>query len=360
MPVEGRQGPHLPSFLEQGLNSLRLPYPVACAVFAILIGQTGQFIALLLDIQNVSLALRLSFGVAFSGTIYPTLPAGIIANATFFLLLFLAPYLTRYVRIAILRAEPDLAPLQPEEGAYDQVFSLVSARSLPALIISGLFFFFSIFYLYYALLPQGVNFGIIYITYVFLASILSGLAFGTFFWVYSTSLLALYNFGKKSLNLKSYVKDRMLGLRPVGSISLALTRSYFLAVLLLALTVFISPDPESITLTLAMIILGIVLFFLPLRSCHEKLLDARSKARIEISERFISIAQASRDAVSTLDVSREVADIRSIMILRTMDEKAQSIPPWPLDTSGIRNFTVILLSVSAALISRVIISSLKI
>lgn len=355
----GRRGPHSPSLLEQGLNSLHLPYAIACALLAILIGPIGQFIALVLDTHNISIAANDSFGIGFSGSPYPTFLVAILANLAFLLLLFFGPYLIRYVRVAIVNAEQDLAPLQPEgEDMYDHVFRWLSIRSFPVLL-SPPFFLFSIYYLYYSLAPQGLGFGIIYLAYVLLASALSALAFSTFIWTYATALLGLYNFGKLPLNLKPYIKDRMLGLGPVGSLSLALTRSYFLGVLLLALTVLVSPDPASLALTIAIIIMGVAFFFLPLKTCHDKLVDAKSRVQGEISNE-ISALMTTRNAPSTTADYSGLADIKSIMILQIAEQKAHSIPAWPLDTPALGRFTVILVSVSAALISRVIISSLRI
>lgn len=354
----GRRGPHSSSILEQGLNSLHLPYSLACALFAILIGPIGQFIALVLDTHNISTAANDSFGIAFSGVPYPTFPVAVLANLAFLLLLFSGLYLIRYVRVAIVNAEQDLAPLQPEgEDMYDHVFRWLSIRSFPVLL-SLPFFLFSIYYLYYSLIPQGSGFGITYLAYVIIASTFSALAFSTFIWTFATALLGLYNFGKRPLKLKPYINDRMLGLGPVGSLSLALTRSYFLAALLLAFTVLISPDPASLALTIAIIVMGILFFFLPLKTCHDKLSDAKSKIHGEISDE-LSALMRTRDDRSTTDVSNGLTDIKSIMILQMAEERARSIPAWPLDTPALGKFTLILVSVSAALISRVIISYLR-
>jgi len=91
----------------------------------------------------------------------------------------------------------------------------------------------------------------------------------------------------------------MLGLRPVGAMSLALTRSLFLIVLFQVLTVYISPDPVSLTLIATTIALGAVLFFLPLKSCHEKLSDAKRKAQGEISEELSTLLDSKGNATST-------------------------------------------------------------
>jgi hypothetical protein len=239
---------------------------------------------------------------------------------------------------------------------YDRIFRGISAQSYPV-ILSIPFFLLIVYYLYFSLIPRGLNPSGVYLAYVVFSAAFSALSFATYIWIYATALWGLYKFGKQQLNLKPYYNDRMLGLRPVGAMSLAPTRSFFLIVLYQVLTVYISPDPVSLALIATTIALGAVLFFLPLKSCHEKLLDAKRKAQGEISEELSTLLD-SKGNLTTTDVASGIADMKKLMILSMAEERARSIPAWPLDTSTLGNFTVILVSVSGALISSVIVTFL--
>ena len=352
-------GPHKPTLIETMLNKLPVPYVVACAIFALAVGPLGQFTALLLDTRSIQLAVRYTFQTDYTGASYNSLPAAVIATLSFLLLVFFAPFQVRKIRETIITAEQDLAPLQQGE-TYDRVFNWASSGPYPILLAVP-FFVFGFYYLFYSLpQEQGLGLGPLYLAYIILASILASLAFVSFVWIYSSSLWGLYNFGRQQLRLEPYLKDRILGLRPVGRISLALTRSYFIALTLLVLTVLITPDVASIILTIATVGLGIGFFFLPLKTCHDKLVETKRKAQRDIGQELLALTGENPGDHQSNDMSNELLDIKRLMILQMAQERVQSIPGWPLETAVLGRFTVLLVSVSAALLSRVIISLLRI
>ena len=109
--------------------------------------------------------------------------------------------------------------------------------------------------------------------------------FATFFWTFGYSMYAINKMGKLPLKLKSYTQDRTLGLKPFATASMNSTLIYFATTTSVIVPVVLggSIPLEFVLLFLVMYPLGLVLFLLPLRSLHAKLVEAKREALAKVA-----------------------------------------------------------------------------
>ena len=152
--------------------------------------------------------------------------------------------------------------------------------------------------------------------------------------------------------LKSSSEDRMLGLRPLGSISLSLAFAYFAVVFLGGVTLVILPFGFSdIALLAIFVAVGAIMFFLPLNSVHKKMQTAKRLEQSSIREQFNQIVKNS-DEKDRGDPQGALFRIEKLLAIQMLDQKASATATWPLDTSILSRFTAIILSVVAILVAR--------
>jgi len=84
--------------------------------------------------------------------------------------------------------------------------------------------------------------------------------------------------------------------------------------------------------------------FSPLKSCHQKLSEAKRKAQAEIGEELAALLDSKGNATMT-NVASGVTDMKKL-IVSVAEERVRSILEWPLDTSTLGRFTVTLVSIS--------------
>src|SRR5207253_10345826 len=106
---------------------------------------------------------------------------------------------------------------------------------------------------------------------------LFAVAWGTVFWVYMSSIYGLYVLGRQPLKLKAYSEDTMLGVRPIGYLSLHLAIVHLSVIALGAVATSLYADLFTITSLITFVIIGGALFFLPLTNVHRLILRARRR-----------------------------------------------------------------------------------
>jgi hypothetical protein len=191
------------------------------------------------------------------------------------------------------------------------------------------------------------------------------LGFLTYLWEFAVASWGLYALGRSSLKLGSFLEDRMMGSRPIGTLAVALASAYFglLLVLSLLFSTFL-PGTAMALLTFSFFLgVGVALFFLPLTSIHG--LMQREKRRIlrEIGARYARHGDETvRPAASATldDVRRGIARLEDLQELEILERKATSLPTWPFDIQLVSRFVTIVLSVTAVLAARLITDFLHI
>ena len=160
------------------------------------------------------------------------------------------------------------------------------------------------------------------------------------------------------MRLRSSSEDPMLGLRPLGSISLSLAGAYIAVVFLGALTLIILPFGFSdIALLLIFLITGMVMFFLPLNNIHRKMQQEKRLEQSRIREQFNQLAKKP-DNAGHEDPGDILTRMEKLLTIQILDQKVSAVPTWPFETSILGRFFAITLSVAAILIARLIMIEL--
>jgi hypothetical protein len=253
------------------------------------------------------------------------------------------------MRLKIVHYEPKLTPLMPlGEETLHRAFGGVS-RQIPQVLIGMLFFLLGIPYIFQATL----NLGLVTLLFQLVSSAFYGLMFGSFVWVYFRSLWGIYQLGKEPLNLKSHYEDQMLGVKPIGSISLTLFVAYSFLLVLGTISLLLSPDLVGIGGLLVMTVFGIAMFFVPLYDMHKMMVEQKRSQIVKVQQEFVRLANPTSEQIPD-GTERILRQLRDTQILQINRDYVSKLPTWPFDTPILGKFAAIALSVAAILISKII------
>jgi len=331
-------GPERRTLVELVIGRFPFPYMVSCI-----------FVALLWTFVN-SVAIGISKGIDILGSIVEWISLlGSPRYVVFLLLIFYVFYGPNYMRVKLLHAEKSISTLLPNgEEDFHSIFGRVSSLR-PTLVV-------------WVLLSVGIGLSVylrpepanppptqVLLTidignYVIVALLALGMA--SLIWAYFSSLRGIRSMGKMRLTLQPYHKDRHLGLRPVGSLALSLVIVYlaFVGILVLG-TSLGEPGPGAFVIPPVLLVLGLLLFFLPLMRLHTRMLEQKRLDMERLYEKSAPVFEAPLEKFSQDDLSRA-------FLLDMRRREISSVAGWPFDTSILAKFTVIILSVAAALIAR--------
>ena len=280
-----------------------------------------------------------------------TLPNTLL-NLLFF---FYALLMVRYIRQRVVAEEAHIAPrLKNGADDYHTAFGRMT-RTLPPFLLALVF---SALLLY----SYAIN-GVFSSTWLILANVvvafLGTFATTTYIWEFGSVCWGLHRLGGTSLNLGSFLEDRMMGTKPLGNLALSLTVAYFGEILIATLLFATLPGfgVGSIVPSVILLIIGIGLFFLPLNSIHVRMQREKRRLLKEIGVRYPRLQQdpTQRNTSATLDdVHAGVMRLTDLQEVEMLDRKITTLPTWPFDVNVISKFVAILLSVSAALLARLI------
>lgn len=338
--------PERPTLIERIVQLIPVHYPLAALIWAGIVGTPTFHVMEYLDHGSTSFALD---------------PAHLFSDLLFFLVPFYLFIAVRYLRKRVASAESLIAPLMPEgESTYHKFFGRLIDKP-PVLVLTAFFFIVAF--------PLGIpNFhlSILPIEGLFVTFI-NTLAVATLIWEYGVISWGLHKLGESPLQLRSFLEDKMRGLQPIGSVSLSSTIAYLSGVFFIILTFqssFLTELPYQLLAT-SFISLGIVMFFLPLNSVHKKMQAEKIRDQKELTMRFLSI-KTRADAVGLADGSPSLERVENTMtdLVRLKDieltkKELAATPTWPFDVQLIVKLITIILSVTAALVARVIINILK-
>jgi len=198
------------------------------------------------------------------------------------------------------------------------------------------------------------------------------IAFCAFVWVYCSSIRGLHQLGKKPLKLKPFYEDRLLGLKPIGLLSLSFAVAYFGGMGLLALfPVTGSPYPMSLFyggLLSTITILGVVFFILPLFTFHNRMVEVKHREQKALQEQIAkamkktteSSAQVSESSVS--ETEELLSRLTKIVVSDITKREIEEIPTWPFDMPILRRLLASIVSMNvivflADLIIRMVMNS---
>src|SRR5256884_7695175 len=188
-------------------------------------------------------------------------------------------------------------------------------------------------------------------------------------------MLAVDGSLKKPFQLKPFTEDRTLGLKPFGTASMRLASVYAIFPIIVTLLQLITINvevPGGVTVGLGsfrtsdlvilsgLILVGVVLFLLPLIGIHRRLQDARRQELNWITPRYTSLVQRLKDKMTHSDelenVNEKDALASELSVVRQIESDIHRIQTWPFDIGVItRLATVLVLPPILGVIARIMI-----
>lgn len=327
-------GPQKPTMAERIADVLPGPYFVKCLILWMVLGTPGLLATRYLDTLNVdkTLALFAHF----------TLQDVVVFSLANLVMPFYALYGTRYIRLKIVKAIPELEPAT-EGGTrtLNEVFSSIS-DILPAFVLAVFFGVLSI-----VSLPGQTQHVVGYLSFVVkvVGFALAMLSYGTFIWMYMSSVRGLNRLGKAQLRLISFYEDSHLGMKPVGSVSLSFAWAYFLGIGL----VFFSINPVPIPILLALlglILIGVIFFFLPLQTVHMKMVREKQNAEKALRKRLNQVLETTGNREGSPN------EITEMVMLQMVEQKISKISEWPFDAVTLSWFSAIVITILGTIATR--------
>jgi hypothetical protein len=331
------KGPEKPTVIERLFNPLPGPYFIKILTFWIIFGTPGLVIARYLDTFNYESIVSLFGVLSFQNVIVFSL-ANLVTP-------LYACYGIRHMRQKVVQEMPELKQVTVDGAStMDRAFGYIS-QFLPSIILAVLFGVVSVASFpgqtqhvvgYLSFLVKGVGFAF------------AMFAYGTFVWIYASSIRGLYRIGGENLRFASFFEDRHLGMKSLGSVSLSLVWVYFLGMGLVFFSFSPLPTPLQLAL-IGLIVLGAVLFFLPLYEVHVKMAKEKRAAEKALRNRL-------RLVVETLESSRENPnEVADLLAFQVLEQKVSRISEWPFDTATLSWFSAIVITVFATIITRYVL-----
>jgi len=182
-----------------------------------------------------------------------------------------------------------------------------------------------------------------------------------FLWTYGSSMVAIYRAGKLPFQLKPFTEDRTLGLKPFGTVSMRLVSVYGIFPIIVTFLQLITINveiPGGVTVGLGsfrasdliilsgLILVGVVLFLLPLVGIHRRLQDARRQELSWITRRYTNLVQRLKDRITRSDqfenANEKDALASEISIVRQIQSDIHRIQTWPFDLGVITRLATVL------------------
>lgn len=343
------EGPERPTFVERALVAVPLPYAMTCLLLALLSQSPGLFLANLVDTGSVDAALQATFPGLATNPASLVLPGAAFGIAFYTVLLFMI----RYSRRSLASARDTIAPLLPDgEAGFRRIYGIVHAP-VPIVILAALLGIF-----FWIIGSHAPMFGPARI--VFIGAQLSVVCFSTsaVLWTYFVTLWGLRRMGKEPLRLKPYTEDPMLGLRPLGSMSVSATMVYFGMTGVVLLTALLYPQSSLyLAFLLALFAFGLLLFVLPLLGIHRQMLEEKRKVEAELAS---LAAQEWKEMEATppegeaglAELRGLVLSLRRFIAHERAERKVVSLPTWPFDPQVTGRIAAITLTGVVAVLGR--------
>src|SRR3989475_4022768 len=334
------------TFVEQAITAIPLPYLVTSTILALLATGPGYFLARLIetggDWNQTVVAI---YGDAFALPLWRLTPL-IILSVGFNLYLL---WLVRHSRLHIARYANEIAPLLPDgKAGVCRIFRHLYSR-LPVI---GLAAAFGLFFSLLLLEPMPPGFG--FLEFLILGLNLLFLPFvdAQVIWNYVATIWGVHRVGREALRLRPAVEDPMLGLRPLGSLSLGATFYYFGALAIIIAEVTLSPDPVRpayLAFLVVLILFGAGLLFLPLLSIHRLMVAEKRRAGETASSRagdgYAPLTAGNPTSEPSL---HEVRDLllrtHGMLLHREEERRIQTLPTWPFETRALTRIAAITLT----------------
>jgi len=350
---EGRQGLDRPTVVERAIATIPLPYLVTCTVLALLTTGPGYFLAHLIESGgDWNHTVGAVFGSAFELPLWRSIPL-IILSIGFDVYLL---WLVRHSRLHIARYAKEIAPLLADgEAGVRRMFGHLYWR-LPVIGLAAAFGLFFVLLLE----PIPSDFGFLDFLIVGLNLVFLPFVDAQVIWNYVATVWGVHRIGREALRLRPLYEDPMLGLRPLGSLSLGATFYFFGALAIIIAEVTLSPDPVRpayLAFLIVLVLFGAGLLFLPLVSIHRLMATEKRRAIVTASSRAGDVYAPLMARNPTPEPSlHEVRDLllrtHGILLHREEERRIQTLPTWPFETRAMTRIAAITLTGVVAVVGR--------
>ena len=328
-----------PTTIERIIGLFPGPYAAKCLAFASVFGVPLLLLTRFLDSGNVQNSLAV-----FGPLLWQNVVTFSIAN---FVLLFYGAYGVRYMRSKIELTLHDFEPLtQESKKNLQKIFSPV-CKLYPAIILAVLVFAASL-----ASFPDQTQHasGSLSLIQVIISFPFVYLTYGTFVWVYASSVKSLHELGKQPvLPLSKFYEDPHLRMKPLGNLSLSLALVYFMGLGLVFFSFISIPVPLEFAVGV-LILSGVALFFLPLNVMHQKMQAEKRKESEKLKIHYRQLAGSS-DPLQSIYLT-DSKSIRRILAVDIIERQVASIPEWPFDSRTIKWLSAIVLTVLGSILTK--------
>jgi hypothetical protein len=337
MTAQKLKGLERPTLIERVANLFPGPFFVKCLLFWTVFGTPGLLLSRYIDTLSIDKTLSI-FGQVTVQNVF------VFSLANFLIPLY-AFYGTRYMRVQIVDTIPKLEPVTENgKAALSKLFDSVSSF-WPALMLAGVFGTVSL-----VSLPGQTSHALGYVS-AFIKIVgfcFIMLSYGTFVWMYASSIRGLHRLGKERLRFVSYYQDAHMGMKSLGTLSLSFAWVYFIGI---TLTFFsVNPLPLPILLVvLVLIVLGILLFFFPAYTVHQKMVHEKHAAEKALRNR---LSRIMRSLDQREESPEEIADL---FMFQALEQKVCMISEWPFDAKTMSWFSAIVLTVLGTEVARLVL-----
>lgn len=340
------QGPEEPTLAERPVLWFGLPYLLGAAIVALAIFAIPP--SMLTGLQQQVRAGNTPDAPAALAFAFQQLltPSGNLLRYFLPVYLFYAPH---FMRQNLIRAERSISPLLPKgEEQFHEEFGSVSRLGPQALIWGSLTMVLAASDADVFQGPRIAN-----PVFSFTYTAFTCLALSSMIWAYLTTLRGIHKIGTSQLELRRYYKDRLLGLKPIGSLSLNLAAVYFGAIGLSMAISFIAGsilNPVVVVFFIGFIVFGLLMFFLPLQRIHWVMLNQklREKQNLENEMEQVYGGMGRRDGTDLSQVFFRQS------LLETTEKRIKGIATWPFDTETLGKLVVMVASLLVFLLRRLI------
>jgi hypothetical protein len=167
----------------------------------------------------------------------------------------------------------------------------------------------------------------------------TALAFGrfviiyVFVWTYCASIVGLGLVCRLPLHLQPYYRDRLLGTRPLGQLSLSLAVAFLVGLALAALWVAMGNRSEALfAFPAAVGIVGVVLCFLPLHAVHVQMRIHKAQLADAWATRYeeLFVVKAGDRTPDTHPATLD--GLRDVVSYEVVQQRIAAVRTWPFDT----------------------------
>jgi energy-converting hydrogenase Eha subunit E len=177
--------------------------------------------------------------------------------------------------------------------------------------------------------------------------VIIGIPLWTAIWVYLRLQRGFDRLGRGHLTLLGYRGDRSLGLRPVGR--LAFTGFWMLVGSVGPLVLTNASDPPGVILGVAVLAVGVGLFFLSLRRLNRRMVAVKQREITLARELYMQAYEKVRDQ-PTLEVLQ--GQVGLLNAAEALEKRAERIQEWPFDDATFARVVTIASSAAATIIAR--------